>query len=429
MKFTELFTKTVKEIPGDEVSKNAQLLMKAGFIYKNMAGAYVFLPLGLRVLNKVNTIIREEMNEAGGQEVQLTVLQDKETWEKTNRWDDEVVDNWFKTELKAGGELGLGFTHEEALAKVMKQFISSYKDLPLYIYQIQTKFRNEMRAKAGLMRGREFLMKDLYSFSATKEQHNVFYEKMKDVYMKVFSRLGMGENTYVTISSGGSFSKYSYEFQTVCEAGEDEIYILDEENKLAINLDDYSPEVLEDFGIEVDESKLKKVKSVEVGDIYSLEYRFSEPFDLSFSDEGGERKLVYMGSYGMSPTRLMGTVVELNDDEHGLVWPKDLAPFSVQIVTLDAKDEVVKEKIDEVVSDLYESLLEKGVDVIWDDREGVSPGAKFADADLIGVPLRLVVSERSLANDEVEMKERKSGEVKMVEVERVLEEITNWLGI
>lgn len=429
MKFTELFTKTVKEVPGDEVSKNAQLLMKAGFIYKNMAGAYVFLPLGLRVLNKVNAIIREEMDEAGGQEVQLTVLQDRETWEKTNRWDDEVVDNWFKTELKAGGELGLGFTHEEALAKVMKQFISSYKDLPLYIYQIQTKFRNEMRAKAGLMRGREFLMKDLYSFSATKEQHNVFYEKMKDVYMKVFSRLGMGENTYVTISSGGSFSKYSYEFQTVCEAGEDEIYILDEENKLAINLDDYSLEVLEDFGIEVDESKLKKVKSVEVGDIYSLEYRFSEPFDLSFSDEGGERKLVYMGSYGMSPTRLMGTIVELNADENGLVWPKDLAPFSVQIVTLDAKDEVVKEKIDEAVSDLYESLMEKGVEVIWDDREGVSPGAKFADADLIGVPLRLVVSERSLANDEVEMKERKSGEVKMVKVEEVEGAIEDWLGI
>lgn len=429
MKFTELFVKTLKEVPGDEVSKNAQLLIKAGFIYKNMAGSYALLPLGLRVLNKINNIIREEMNEAGGQEVQLTVLQDKETWEKSGRWSDDVVDNWFKTELKAGGEVGLGFTHEEALAKLMKQFIASYKDLPLYVYQIQTKFRNEMRAKSGLMRQREFLMKDLYSFSATKEQHEVFYEKMKDVYMRVFSRLGMGDNTYVTISSGGSFSKYSYEFQTICEAGEDDIYILDEENKLAINLDDYSPEVLTDFGIEVDESKLKKIKSVEVGDIYSLAYKFSEPFDLSFSDENGDRQMVYMGSYGMSPTRLMGTIVELNADDNGLVWPKVVAPFTVQIVTLDARSNEMKERVDEVASDLYESLTDGGVEVIWDDREGVSPGAKFADADLLGMPLRLVVSERSLANDEVEMKERVNGEVKMVKVGEVLEEIKNWLGI
>jgi prolyl-tRNA synthetase len=425
---TELFTKTTKEVPGDETSKNAQLLIKAGYIYKNMAGAYVFLPLGLRVLNKINEIIRQEMNNAGGQEVQMTVLQDKETWEKTNRWSDEVVDNWFKTELKAGGELGLGFTHEEALAKVMKQFISSYKDLPLYVYQIQTKFRNEIRAKAGLMRGREFLMKDLYSFSATKEQHEVFYEKMKDVYMSVFEKLGMGENTYVTISSGGSFSKYSYEFQTVCEAGEDEIYILDEEQKLAINLDDYSPEVLADFGIEVDESKLRKVKSVEVGDIYSLAYRFSEPFDLSFSNENGQRDLVYMGSYGMSPTRLMGTVVELNADEKGLMWPKQLAPFVVQLVTLDAKDETMQNRIEEVAAELYGELSESGVEVLWDDREGVSPGAKFADADLVGMPLRLVISERSLANGEVEWKERNSKEFSMMKVEEISEAVKNWIN-
>lgn len=427
MKMSKLFTKTLKEVSADETSLNAQLLMRAGFIYKNLAGSYAFLPLGLKTLNNINDIIRREMNAAGGQEVQLTVLQDKETWEKTGRWSDDVVDNWFKTKLHAGGELGLGFTHEEALAKLMKQYISSYKDLPMAVYQIQTKFRNELRAKAGLLRGREFLMKDLYSFCRSKEEHEDYYEHMKDVYMRVFDALGIGDQTYITISSGGSFSKYSYEFQTVCEAGEDEIYILDEEKRLAINIDDYSPEVLADFGIDADEGSLKKLKSIEVGDIYSLGYKFSEPFDLAFTNEDGERELVYMGSYGMSPTRLMGTIVEMMADEKGMVWPKELAPMPVHLVTISSKDEAVNERIESVASDIIDTLQVSGVEVLWDDRD-VSPGQKFADADLIGLPLRLVISERSLQNDQIEWKERTADEAQMMDVESIVEEIRSYLG-
>ena len=345
MKQSQLFTKTRKEAPKDEVSKNAQLLIKAGFVDKEMAGVYSFLPLGLLVLKKIENIIREEMNSAGGQEILMTVLQDKAIWEKTGRWSDEVVDNWFKTKLKNGAELGLGFTHEEVIAKIMKNFVSSYKDLPFSAYQIQTKFRNEQRAKSGLMRCREFLMKDLYSFSKNKEEHEEFYEKMKDVYMKVFKRLGMEDKTYLTISSGGSFSKYSYEFQTLSEAGEDEVYIVDEEKKIAINKDDFNDEVLADFGLNLKESELKKVKSIEVGDIYSLGYKFSEAFNLTYKNKEGKEEFVYMGSYGMSPTRLLGAVVELSSDENGIIWPENIAPFKVHLIILNSKNETENENI------------------------------------------------------------------------------------
>lgn len=426
MRQSKLFTKTSKQVPSDETSINAQLLLKAGFVHKEMAGVYAYLPLGLRVLKKINQVIREEMDAVGGQEIQLTALQEKETWEKTNRWSDEVVDNWFKTQLKNGSDLGLAFTHEEPLTKLLTKYVSSYKDLPFYPYQIQTKFRNEKRAKAGLIRGREFLMKDLYSFSRSKEEHEAFYEKMKDVYMNVFNRLGLGENTFITISSGGSFSKYSYEFQTVCESGEDTIYI-DEEKKLAINEDDFDEETVKDFGFESDKKKLRKEKSIEVGDIYSLGYKFSDAFDLSFTNEEGESEKVYMGSYGMSPTRLMGTVVELNNDKNGMIWPKALAPFAVHMISLSSGDDEVQSRIDNVSEDLYKDLEEVGVEVLWDDREDMSPGAKFGDADLIGIPLRLVISEKTLKEDSVEWKERSSKDMNLIKLEAIKEAVENWV--
>lgn len=412
MKQSQLFTKTRKEAPKDEVSVNAQLLIRAGFVNKEMAGAYSYLPLGLRVLNKISNIIREEMNAIGGQEIYMTVLQEKETWEKTGRWDDKIVDNWFKTSLKNGTELGLGFTHEEAIAKIMKNYISSYKDLPFCAYQIQTKFRNEPRAKAGLMRGREFCMKDLYSFSKNKEEHEAFYEKMKDVYMKVFSRLGMGDKTYVTISSGGTFSKYSYEFQTLSEAGEDTIYI-DEEKKIAINKDDFNDDVLTDFNLNIDKKKLIEKKAIEVGDIYSLGYKFSEPFNLTYKDENGKEEFVYMGSYGMSPSRLMGAVVELNSDSKGITWPENVAPFKVHLLSLGENDEAEK---------IYKNLLEKGIEVLYDDRE-VSAGEKFADSDLIGIPLRIVISKKSLAAGGAEIKKRDSEKSEIIKIEELAEKI------
>lgn len=414
MRQSQLFTKTRKEAPKDEESVNAKLLIRGGFINKEMAGVYAYLPLGLRTLNNISNIIREEMDAAGGQELFMTVLQDKETWEKTGRWDDKVVDNWFKTSLKNGTELGLGFTHEEAIAKIMTNHVSSYKDLPLYAYQIQTKFRNEARAKAGLMRGREFFMKDMYSFSRNQEEHEAFYEKMKEVYMRVFDRLGMGDKTYITISSGGSFSKYSYEFQTVSEAGEDVIYIIDEDKRIAINKDDFSDEVLSDFNVAVDKNNLRQEKSIEVGDIYSLGHKYSEAFGLTYKNEEGNDEPVYMGSYGMSPSRLMGAVVELNHDDNGIIWPESVAPFRVHLVNLHTQNEDTAKFADEI----YAALQGAGVAVLYDDRREAGIGEKLKDSDLIGIPLRAIVSEKN--GMQIEVKKRKESSAHMVSKEQLL---------
>jgi len=407
MRQSKLFTRTRKETPTDEVSKNAILLIRAGFIHKEMAGVYSFLPLGLRVLNKINNIIRDEMNNIGGQEMHMTVLQDKEIWEKTDRWNDSIVDDWFKTILKNGTELGLGFTHEEPITRIMTDFVASYKDLPFSAYQIQTKFRNESRAKSGLMRGREFLMKDLYSFSKNKEEHEFFYEKMKDVYVDTFRRLGIGDNTYLTISSGGTFSKYSYEFQTLSEAGEDTI-LIDEDKNIAINKDDINDEILNEVGIS--KESLVEKKSIEVGDIYSLEEKFSRALNLRYKDKNGEEQFVYMGSYGMSPSRLMGTIVEVLSDEKGIVWPKEIAPFKVHLISINKNEEAEK---------IYKDLTDSGVEVLYDDRD-IRAGEKFADSDLIGIPYRVVVGEKSLQEGGVEVKKRNEDKSEIVSFEKLI---------
>jgi len=413
MKQSRLFTKTRKEAPKDEVSKNAQLLIRGGFVNKELAGAYAYLPLGIRVINKISNIIREEMNAAGGQELTMTALQEKEVWEKTNRWSNEVVDNWFKTALKNGTELGLGFTHEEAIARMMKSYVNSYKDLPIYAYQIQTKFRNESRAKSGLMRGREFLMKDLYSFSRNQAEHEEFYEKMKDVYMRVFDRLGMGDKTYITISSGGSFSKYSYEFQTLSEAGEDIVYVIDEKKRIAINKDDFNDEVLKDFGVTVNESELVGHKSIEVGDIYTLGYRFSEAFNLTYKNEEGKDVFVFMGSYGMSPSRLMGAIVELNNDDKGIMWPEAVSPFAVHLISLGKNEEAEA---------IYIELQKNNIDVLFDDRD-TTAGEKFADADLIGISTRFIISNKSLAAGGGEWSQRASKESEIITLDQLVQRL------
>lgn len=397
---SELFTKTRREAPSDEVAKNAQLLIRGGYVHKEMAGVYDLLPLGLRVVGKINDIIREEMNAIGGQEVFLSALQEKELWESTDRWSDEVVDNWFKTNLKNGGELGLGFTHEEPLTRLMKEHISSYRDLPKAAYQIQTKFRNEARAKSGVMRGREFLMKDLYSFCANQEQQDQFYAHAQEAYRKVFERVGLGDRTYMTFASGGVFSKYSHEYQTVCDTGEDIIYI-DEAKKIAVNKEVLSDEVCADLS--VDKESLVEKKAVEVGNIFNLGTRFSEALGLTYANEAGERVPVVMGSYGIGPTRLMGTIVEALADEKGIVWPASVAPYDVHLIAIPG--EGVAEKAD-ALADL---LSERGIDVLYDDRD-VRAGEKFADADLLGMPLRVVISEKTLAQDGVEVKQRTSDE-------------------
>jgi len=409
MKQSQLFTKTRKEAPKDEVSKNAQLLIRGGFINKEMAGVYSYLPLGLRVLNNINDIIRAEMNKIGGQELLLTTLQDKEVWDKTDRWSDDVVDNWFKTKLKNDTEVGLGFTHEEAITRLMKDHIQSFRDLPVYAYQIQTKFRNEARAKSGIMRGREFLMKDLYSFSRDVESHDFFYEKAKQAYKNIFDIVGIGDITYLTYASGGTFSKYSHEFQTVSESGEDIIYICDK-CKVAIN-----EEIIDEQNScpECGNKDLRKEKAIEVGNIFSLGTKFSDAFELNYNDENQEKHPVIMGSYGIGPGRLMGTIAETLSDEKGIVWTEITAPFKVHLLSLGADEEAEK---------IYNQLQQKGVDVLFDDRDKKA-GEKFADSDLIGTPYRVVVSKKSIESGGVEFKKRDSDDSEIISVDDFLERV------
>lgn len=411
MRQSLLFTKTRKDAPKDEVSKNAQLLIRAGFIHKEMAGVYSFLPLGLRVMNKIVNIIREEMNSIGGQELHLTALQDKKVWETTGRWDDSVVDIWFKTKLKNDTELGLGFTHEETLTKLMTEYINSFRDLPLSIYQFQTKFRNETRAKSGVMRGREFLMKDLYSFNRSESEHNEFYEKAKQAYIRVFQRVGLGDRTFVTFASGGSFSKYSHEFQTLTDAGEDSIFV-DQKNRIAINKEVLNDQVLRD--LDVKREDLVEKKSVEVGNIFSLGTRFSDVFNLKFMDENNISKSVIMGSYGIGPGRVMGTIAEILSDDKGLVWPSSIAPFDCHLISIGDVADKAKQ--------IYDELTKKGVEVLFDDRDARA-GEKFADSDLIGIPLRIVISDKTLKADSVELKERSTDKSEMVEIQKLYERI------
>ncbi len=412
MKQSQLFTKTRREAPKDEVSKNAKLLIRAGYIHKEMAGVYSFLPLGLRVMDKIVGIIREEMNAIGGQELHMTALQEKTKWESTNRWDDAVVDNWFKTKLKNDTEVGLGFTHEEALTTIMKDHIRSFRDLPVLAYQFQTKFRNEERAKSGIMRAREFLMKDLYSFCRDTAEHEVYYENAKKAYIRIFDRLGLGSETYVTFASGGSFSKYSHEFQTITDAGEDTIYI-NQAQKIAINKEVLTDEVLKDLGVKREDFVEKK--AVEVGNIFSLGTKFSDALGLVYNNEKGESVPVIMGSYGIGPGRVMGTIAEIKSDEKGLIWPESVAPFAVHLIAIsNEKNMVAKEAADKLDAD----MSRKGIEVLYDDRDA-SAGEKLSDADLIGIPKRIIVSEKTLKNGEAEVKYRDSGKVEMVKIDNL----------
>lgn len=405
MKLSESFVKTLRDVSRDETAKNAQLLIRAGYVYKELAGVYDYLPLGLRTLENIKQVIREELNQIGCQEIQMTALQNPELWKKTDRWDSEKVDIWFKTDLAAGGELGLAPTHEEPITNLMRTYISSYKDLPCYIYQFQTKFRNELRAKSGIMRGREFLMKDLYSFSADEETHEKFYHEVEKAYMRIYERLGIGEDTYQTFASGGVFSKYSHEFQTVTPVGEDTIYY-NQDKSVVLNEEVLNDEVLEEFNLKRDE--LEHTQAAEVGNIFTLKYKYSEPLGLEYNDKDGKRQTVFMGCYGIGVSRVMGVIVEKYADEKGLVWPENIAPYKYYIVP-----------IGEQAMKIAEELHEKHRDeVILDDRD-LRPGQKFTDSELMGIPYRVVISDKTLENDEVEMVERATGEKKVLPVAKL----------
>ena len=424
MRQSELFTKTRREAPKDEVSKNAQLLVRAGYVHKEMAGVYSYLPLGLRVLRKIETIIREEMLSVGGQEVLMSSLQDPSVWKKTGRWDDKVVDNWFKTALKDGGELGLGHSHEEDLVRIMTLHASSYRDYPKAVFQIQNKFRNEKRAKSGILRGREFIMKDMYSFVRTEEELDAFHEKVVEAYFRVFTRAGIGDRTFRTFASGGSFSKFSDEFQMLCDAGEDVVYV-DKGKKLAVNKEVYTDEVLSELGL--DKKTLTEEKGIEVGNIFKLGTRFSEPLGLNARDEKGEEKPVLMGCYGIGLGRLMGAVVEALSDDKGIVWPASIAPFAAHLIeflpAVPAHAGGEHADVRTETEDLYRELGERGIEVLLDDRTA-SAGEKFADSDLLGIPLRVVISQKSLAAGKFECTERAGGKTSFKTTSELLQALT-----
>lgn len=410
MRQSKLFTRTKKEAPSDEVSKNAEFLIRGGFVHKEMAGVYSYLPLGFRVLKKIENIIREEMNKINGQEILMSTFQPKENWEKTGRW--KTMTDLYKVSDSSSREVALGPTHEEIVVPILKNYISSYKDLPVAVYQIQNKFRMELRAKSGLLRGREFIMKDMYSFHCSKEDFEEFYEKVKDAYKTIFQRVGIGHLTYLTFAPGGTFSQYSHEFQTLAPTGEDTIYV-DEENGLAVNKDVLNDEVLEQLNLK--KEKLVEQKAIEVGNIFDLKTKYSAPFDLSFTDAKGEKHVVLMGCYGIGLGRLMGTIVEALSDDQGIVWPESVAPFSVHLLSL-SEDETVKNEAEKI----YETLLQNNLEVLFDDRADVSAGEKFADADLLGLPWRAVVSARSLKEGGIELKKRTEKKGKIISLNELL---------
>lgn len=412
MRLSQNFTHTLREAPADEVSRNAQLLIRAGFVYKVMAGVYAYTPLGLRVVENIKQIVREEMNAIGGQELIMTNLQAKEPWEETTRWSDEVVDVWFKTKLQDGTDLGLAWSHEEAILAMMRQYVQSYKDLPIKVYQFQTKLRNELRAKAGIMRGREFVMKDMYSLHSSAEDLDAFYNQSIEAYKRCYDRLGIGADTYVTFASGGAFTKFSHEFQTVCDAGEDILYIHRGKN-IAVN-EEVLDEAVKELGISKDE--LEKVKSAEVGNIFNFGTEKCDQMNVHFTDKDGVEKPIYLGSYGIGITRVMGVIVEKFADDKGIVWPENVAPAKVYLVQIGQNSK-------EIADALYDELMSKGIEVVYDDRDE-RPGAKFADSELLGIPYRITVSDRLLEDQKFEFTPRASGVTEILTHEDLLAKIS-----
>ena len=421
MRYSQLFGKTSKTAPHDADCVNAHFLIQGGFVHQLMAGVYTFLPLGLRTLEKIKTIIREEMRSVDGQEILMPALHPKEPWEKTGRWTDPGIEVMFQMKGRTEKEYGLGWTHKEIVTPLAKQFIRSYKDLPFAVYQIQDKFRNEPRAKSGLLRGREFSMKDLYSFHRDEADLERYYEEVKNAYLRIFARCGL--HALVVEASGGAFSKYSHEFQVLTDSGEDIIFYCGKceyaQNReiSEFKAGDTCPKC---------GGEMKEGKAIEVGNIFQLKTRFTTAFDVNYADADGSMKPVQMGCYGIGPSRVMGTIVEIHNDERGIKWPKGVAPFDLHLISLSAKDSAVQTRLNATVEKLEKDFSDAGIEILHDDREDVRAGEKFADADLIGIPLRLVVSEKMLAVESVEWKERGSADMQTVLLSEIVEKVKSF---
>jgi prolyl-tRNA synthetase len=414
MRFSKLVTKTQKNISSEDPSRNAQLLTQAGFVRRLIAGVYSYMPLGIRTLANIENIIREEMNNLGAQEILMPALQPRDIWDQTGRWD--KIDVLFKLKGAGDRDLALGPTHEEVVTPLIGAYLHSYRDLPktegdnnsLAVFQIQTKFRNEARAKSGILRGREFRMKDMYSFHTSQADLDAFYERATNAYVRVFERCGLGAHTILTYASGGAFSKFSHEFQTITPSGEDVIYKVSDD--VALN-----KEVVDDESVKAefmqgrDLADLEEVKAIEVGNIFKLGTKFTDAFKVAFADADGTTKSIYMGCYGIGPSRVMGTIAECLSDEKGMVWPVEVAPFKVHLVSLARTPDEIGQ-----VDAIYQQFVDEGVDVLYDDRPDMQAGAKLADADLMGMPVRVVVSPRTLKDGNAEIKLRSSDKSELV---------------
>jgi len=413
MRQSKLFTRTIKEAPKDEASINAQLLIRAGFVDKLMAGVYSYLPLGLRVLDKIKNIIREEMNAIDGQEVYLPAMQPKELWDKTGRWD-KLREVMFQFKGRGDSEIGIAATHEEVIVQILTKYVNSYKDLPLAVYQIQDKFRNEARAKSGLLRGREFSMKDLYSFHLTQEDFESYYNKSKIAYTNVYDRCGL--TARITEAPGGDFTdKMTHEFQVFCESGEDTVIYCPE---CSFSQNEEIATVKAGAKCPMCSGTVKSTKSIEAGNIFPLETTYTDPLGLKVTNDKGEEVPVIMGCYGIGIGRVMGTVVEVLSDEKGMIWPEEIAPFRVHLLSLFT-DEEKRVQADNV----YEILKKNNIEVLYDDRLDARAGQKFSDSDLIGCPIRLVVSDKTVEKNGVEFKFRASDESEIIGFEEMIDKI------
>ncbi|MFA6184861.1 MAG: aminoacyl--tRNA ligase-related protein [Candidatus Shapirobacteria bacterium] len=412
MRYSQLFGKTSKTVASDADSINAKLLTQGGFIQKEISGVYNYLPLGLRVLTKIQNIVREEMDKIGGQEILMPTMTQEESWVTTGRNNMDVL---FHLKGQGDTNLVLNPTHEEVVTPLAQKYIFSYRDLPVAVYQIQNKFRNEARAKSGLLRGREFNMKDLYSFHVDEDDLNRYYEIVKKAYFEIYKRLELDNITVLTFASGGAFSQFSHEFQTINESGEDTIYLC-EKCKIAIN-----KEIIDTQKTcpECGSDKLKTVKAIEVGNIFKLRTKFSKAFNFYYSDSKGQEKIIEMGCYGIGPSRAMATIVETHNDSKGIIWPKSIAPYQVHLIGLDLFDENIKIQTEKI----YQDLLDKNIEVLFDDRVDVTAGIKFADADLIGNPIRLVISKRSIENGGIEFKNRNEEKSEIIPFDKIFSRI------
>jgi len=405
MKYSRLFPKTKKEAPKEAVAISHKLLVRAGFIDQLMAGSWTLLPLGWRVISKINRIIREELDAIGCQEMLMPLMHPKEIWNETGRWD-SAKEVMYQLKDSREKEFALSFTHEEIVMDLVRKQMLSYKDLPLAIYHFSTKFRNEIRPTGGILRGREFLMKDLYSLHANEKDLQEFYEKVSDAYMRIFKRMGF--DIYMTEAAGGVFTEgRTREYQVLAEAGEDTIYVKPGTHEA------YNREVFEGNAAE-----FEKKKAIEVGNIFPFgDKKYAEKMGVFYTDRDGIKKLVHFASYGIGTTRVMGTLAEVFHDDNGVIWPESVAPYQVHLIGLKSKIQNSNDNSNLSVQNIYDKLLEAGVEVLWDDTDR-SAGEKFADADLIGIPVRLVVSEKT--GDKVEWKGRGENKSELVEINAVL---------